>query len=425
MDDAFSVHDPGFVAVQGHRIVGVGPSSGAAAFKAARTIDAAGHLLLPGLVNGHQHAPMSLLRGIADDLELMEWLRSYIFPAEAKNVDPDFVYWGTLLAAAEMIRTGTTTYADMYYFEGSVAEATARIGMRGVLGETIIDFPSPDYPDPQEALAGTRDYLSQWKDHPLVTPAVAPHSPYICSTETLKSSQKLAEEFDVPLLIHLAETEDEVQQVRDKANTTPARYLSEIGFLSDRVVAAHAVWVDAEEIELLAGAGVGVIHNPESNMKLASGTAPVPDMLAAALDVGIGTDGPASNNNIDLLQEIDTMAKLHKLISRDPTVLDARTALEIATRRGAAALGLGDQIGSIEVGKLADLITLSLDRGPGTPFYDPYSTVVYSLLGDSVRTVVINGEIVFKDGRTTLVDEAEIGQNAYRLKERLLESLKQ
>lgn len=423
MDGDYTIYDPGYVAIEGGRIQALGPAAEADGLKADRRLDATGKLILPGLINGHQHAPMALFRGVADDLELMEWLRSYIFPAEAKNVDEDFVYWGTLLSAIEMIRSGTTTYADMYYFEDKVAEATAKAGMRGVLGETIIGFPSPDYPDPESALKGTRAYLQKWRDHPLIVPAIAPHAPFTNSTEVLLASKAIADEFDVPLLIHVAETEEEVRQVRQKNGTTPVRYLRDIGFLSSRVVAAHCVWIDEEEIGILAEYDVGVIHNPESNMKLAAGVAPVPGLLAAGVDLGIGTDGPASNNNLDLLQEIDTMAKLHKLYSRDPTVVNARTALTAATRGGAEALGLGDLTGSLEAGKAADLIVLGLEGPPGVPFYDPYSTIVYSLMGSAVETVVIAGQVVFEEGRVTTVDEDEIIARARELRQRILKSL--
>ncbi len=423
MDESLTVYDPGYVAIVGEEIIDVGKASEGEQITARRRIDARGGFVMPGLVNGHQHAPMSLLRGVADDLTLMRWLEDYIFPAEKANVDEDFVYWGTLLSVREMIGSGTTTYADMYYFEDRVAQATALAGMRGVLGETILGFPSPDHPDAMTALKATRHYLQKWKGHPLIVPAVAPHSVYTCSTEVLKASKRLADEMDVPLIIHLAEVEDEVRQIREKHGTTPTRYLEQIGFLSDRVIAAHAIWVEPEEIEILLKHGVGVIHNPESNMKLAAGVAPVPDYLKAGLDVGIGTDGPASNNNLDLFQEIDSAAKLHKLWRKDPTVLDAPTVLSMATRMGARALGLGDLTGSLERGKRADLILLSGARPEAAPSYDPYSTIVYSLLGSSVDTVVINGAVVFEEGRLTKVDESELFSRVQELKTRIWRSL--
>lgn len=408
MDSAFAVYSPGFVAVVGGDIVAVGPAADASGYSSANRLDFPSSIMIPGLINGHQHAPMALMRGIADDLPLMEWLQKYIFPSEAAHVDEDFAYWGTLLAAREMLRTGTTTYVDMYYFEGKVAEATAAAGMRGVLGETILDFPVPDYKTPQEAVAGTRSYLEKWKDHPLITPAVAPHAPYTCSRETLLATARLAEEFDVPLITHLAETEDEVRQIREREGTTPIRYLDQLGILSSRMIAAHVVWADPEEIAILARRQVGVVHNPESNMKLASGVAPVPDMLAAGIRVGVGTDGPASNNNMDLLQEIDTMAKLHKVFRRDPTVLDARTALRMATLGGADAIGMKAAIGSLEKGKKADIVVLGGDSPASFPSYDPYSTIVYALDGSSVEAVIVDGKVVSDRNGLRLVDEDEI-----------------
>ncbi len=424
MDDSFTVHAPGFVAVSGDSIVAVGPADQADRYRAASEIAVPGGLVLPGLVNGHQHAPMVLFRGLADDQTLMEWLQKYIFPAEAKNVDPDFVYWGTLLSAVEMLQTGTTTYADMYYFEDKVAEATSRLGMRGVLGQTIIGFPAPDYATPEETLQATEGFLQRWRDHPLIIPAVAPHAPYTCSREVLMAAKALADRYDAPLLIHLAETEEEVRQVREATGQTPVRYLRQIGFLADRVVAAHAVWVDAEEIAILKEFGVGVIHNPESNMKLASGVAPVPEMLAAGIDVGLGTDGASSNNNLDMLQEVDSMAKLHKLFRKDPTVISARQALRAATLGSARALGLGDSLGSLEAGKKADLIVLGRSAAAAWPSYDPHSQAVYSLLGGSVDTVVVGGRIVLRSGRPTNFEMAELLSRVEGFQRKILASVR-
>ncbi|HSR70359.1 MAG TPA: amidohydrolase [Acidobacteriota bacterium] len=425
MDEAYTHHPIGYVAVKGDEIVEVGGGAAPEQIQPLRRVDARGHFVLPGLINGHQHAPMTVMRGVADDLALMDWLQNYIFPSEAANVDEEMVYWGTLLAAMEMIRGGTTLYVDMYYFEGKVAEATARTGMRGILGQTILDFPVPDAHNPQQGIAAAKVFLAKWKDHPLIVPAVAPHSPYTCSTETLLACKAAAEEFDVPLVIHVAETQDELRQVREKAGTTPVRYLRDIGFLDDRVIAAHAVWVDEEEIEILKRFGVGPVHNPESNMKLASGVAPVPEMLEAGLAVGIGTDGPASNNNIDLLDEMDSAAKLHKISSMDPTVLSARQALSMATRLGAQAVDMEHMLGSLEAGKKADLILIkSQDVPEAVPSYDPYSTIVYSLGAQSVVMTVINGQVVFERGALTLIDEVEVYAKIKELQAKLTRSLK-
>ena len=394
MDPDLTVYQPGFVAISADTIVAVGPQPEAGQFEAKRTIDARDRLILPGLINGHQHAPMVLYRGLADDLKLMDWLEQYIFPAEAATVDADFVYWGTRLAVAEMLLSGTTTYADMYYFEDEVARATSELGMRGVLGQTIIGLPAPDHLQPEDALEYCAAFVERWKNHPLIVPAVAPHAPFSCSREVLQSAHALAEQHDVPLLIHLAESREEVEQMLVRTGRRPTEFLEQIGFLTDRLVANHVVWANPGEIELLKRRGVGVIHNPESNMKLASGVAPVPQMLEAGIDLGLGTDGAASNNNLDLFEAIGLMAKLHKLFGDDPTLVSAREALTAATIGGARALGLDTLVGSLEVGKKADLIVLNLEAPSARPMYDPYSLVVYSLSGSSVETVLVNGRIL-------------------------------
>ena len=423
MDAEFTVHDPGFVAVREDRIVGVGPLADVGGYSAVKILDVSDTIVLPGLINGHQHAPMTLFRGLGSDLKLMDWLTQYIFPAESKNVDRDFVFWGALLAATEMLESGTTTFVDMYYFEEEVARAISSAGMRGILGQTIIGFPAPDYAAPEEALKGTEQFIVDWKDDPLVTPAVAPHSPYTCSREVLDACRELAEKHDVPLLIHLAETRDEVRQVEEGTGFRPVTYLNEIGFLVDRLIAAHVVWVSDPEIRLLKEHGVGVIHNPESNMKLASGTAPVPLLLEAGVDVGLGTDGAASNNNLDLLQEADTMAKLHKHTSGDPTVIPAREALVAATIGSARALNLGSELGSLEMGKKADLVVLGLGEASAVPVYDPYALVVYSVHGSAVETVIVNGRVVVEDGRITTIDREELWRQVERLREKVVRSL--
>lgn len=393
-----SIFDPGFLSVADGRIVGVGPLEQAKGIRASRTIQASDTLILPGLINGHQHAAMSLMRGVADDMRLMEWLHEVMFPIEAQVVNEEFVYWGTLLSAAEMIATGTTAFADMYYFEEKAAEAVDRSGMRGILGETVIGFPSPDAPTPQEALQRARRFLQEWRNHPRVIPAVAPHSPYTCSQEVLTASRDLAAEMDAPLLIHLSETQEEVDQLLRETGMRPIEYLDRIGFLSERVIAAHVVWASDAEIELLKRRGVGVIHNPESNMKLASGVAPIPNMLLAGIPIGLGTDGPVSNNNLDLFQEMDSMAKLHKVFTGDPTVVTAREAFLAATREGARAIGMDSRIGSLETGKEADFVILSRKHPAAHPLYDPYSAIVYALDGRGVRQVFVAGEEIYRDG---------------------------
>ena len=388
-------------------------------FPKSRLIDAGGGIVLPGLVNAHTHVPMTLFRGLADDLPLMEWLQEHIFPAEADFVDEDFVRLGTRLACAEMLRGGVTTFADMYYFEDAIAEEVEACGMRAVLGETLIDFPAPDHPTWEEAVAYTRRFVERWQDHPRVTAAVAPHAPYTVSPAHLQEAAALAEEFDAPMLIHLAEDRAELATIDERHGTTPVRHLDSLGILEDRVLAAHMVWPDGEEINLLAARGVGVAHCPQSNMKVAAGIAPVPEMLAAGVDLGLGTDGPASNNDLSLWQEMDTAAKLHKVDKSDPTVVSAREAVRMATIGGARALDLDDEIGSIEVGKRADLIVVSTDGLHQVPASDAYSLLVYSTAAADVRTVVVEGEIVVRDGAVLTVDADEVRQQALQLRERI------
>jgi len=416
----------GAVAVEDGRIVAVGPAAELApAYPDAERIDATGEIVIPGLINAHTHVPMTLFRGLADDLQLMDWLQGHIFPAEAEHVDEEFVRVGTRLACLEMLRGGTTTFVDMYYFEDAIAEETERCGMRAVLGETLIDFPAPDHKTWDEAVAGTRRFVERWKDHPLITPAVAPHAPYTLSDEHLVEAHRLAEELDVPLLIHVAEARDEIEQIRERSGLSSIGLLDTLGVLDDRMLAAHMVWPTPEEIPLLAERGVGVAHCPQSNMKLASGTAPVPELIAAGVAVGIGTDGPASNNDLDLFDEVDTAAKLHKLVSGDPTVLDAREALSMATIEGARALDLEDAIGSLEVGKRADLVIVSTDSfhqqpQPSTP--NPYSLLVYATKASDVRTVMIEGRVVVRDGQVLTLDADEVLRQARALRAELDEA---
>jgi 5-methylthioadenosine/S-adenosylhomocysteine deaminase len=419
MDQEFTEYPDGFLAVRGGRIVALGPMTESSRYRGVKTIDADHGLVLPGLVNGHGHAAMTLMRGLGEDLELMGWLEKYVFPIESELLNDEYVYWGTLLAVLEMISSGTTTFTDMYYFEDEVAQATADAGMRGVLGQTIIGFPAPDHDSPAEALAFCEQYVSRWKNHPLVTPAIAPHSPYTCDEATLRASKAMADRLDVPLLIHLAETQNETKQSFEKTGKPPIPYLNSIGFLSNRVVAAHCVWADSLDIGLLKQSGVGVIHNPESNMKLASGVAPVSEMLESGVAVGLGTDGAASNNNLDLFQEMDTMAKLHKLNGGSATAFSAREALVAATLGSARALDLDRDIGSLEVGKKADLIVVRRNLPAAIPMYDPYSLVVYSLNGSSVDTVVVDGEVLMESRRFTKINVPEVYAQASRFIEEI------
>ena len=413
MDAAGRVLAPGALAIDGRDIVGIDtPGAIAARFSAADTIDAAGHVVMPGLINTHTHAPMVLYRGLADDLALMEWLQKYIFPAEAKTVTPAFVRAGTRLAALEMIESGTTAYADMYYFEEEIAKATEQAGLRGVLGQTIIEFPAPDAKTPTDALERAEAFIRQWAGNELIVPAVAPHAMYTLDTATMRAVLGLADRERAPIITHLAETREEVTIAREKYKMTPAAYLDSLGLLRPRTLAAHAVWLTPEDVRLLARRGVGVAHNPESNMKLASGTAPVPAMLAAGVAVGLGTDGAASNNDLDMFEAMRQAALLHKLQSNDPRAIPARTAVGMATAGAARALGMQREIGSLEIGKRADLIVVSLGAARQTPVYDPLSHLVYVTRGDDVRTTIVNGKILMRDRRVLTLDAAAVLREA-------------
>ena len=416
MNPGREVLSPGAVAIDGRQIVAVGrPEAVAARFAGAETIDARGQVLLPGLVNTHTHAPMVMYRGLADDLALMDWLQRYIFPAEAKTVSPEMVRIGTRLAALEMIQSGTTTFADMYYFEEEVARAAKAAGLRGVLGQTIIGFPVADAKTPAESLARTEAFMKEFAGDELIVPVPAPHSMYTLDEASLKAARQLSERHGVPMLIHLAETEDEGAISRDKHGLSPAAYLDSIGFLSPRVVAAHCVWIGPEDLALLAGRGVKVSHNPESNMKLASGTAPIPAFLAAGVTVGLGTDGAASNNDLDMFEAMRQAAFLHKLVTRDPQAAPAPAVLEMATIGGARALGLDAKIGSIEAGKRADLILVSMRGARQTPMYNPVSHLVYVARGGDVRTTIVNGRVLMRDRRVLTLDEPAVLAEARRL----------
>jgi 5-methylthioadenosine/S-adenosylhomocysteine deaminase len=409
VDGTRRVLAPGAVAIDGADIVGVDtPAAIAAAFRPRQSIDGTGQIVLPGLINTHGHAPMVLFRGLGSDLNLMDWLQQYIFPAEAKSVTPAFVRTGTQLAALEMIRSGTTTFADMYYFEEEVARAASEAGLRGVLGRTIIKFPAPDAKTPEEGLARTEKFLTQWKGHALITPAVAPHALYTLEAATLKACRALADKHQVPLIIHLAETRAEIDAALTLANATPTQYLQGVGLWGPRTLAAHGVWVSPEDMTLLKAAGVAVSHNPESNMKLASGTAPVVDYLEAGITVGLGTDGAASNNDLDMFEAMRFAAFLQKHARNDPRALPAPAVLDMATRNGAVALGLGAQVGSLEVGKRADIIMVDT-RGPRqTPMFDPVAHLVYSAHGDDVTTTIVNGRVLMRDRKVLTLNEAAV-----------------
>jgi 5-methylthioadenosine/S-adenosylhomocysteine deaminase len=398
----------GALAISGGKIAAVGATSEIKkSFVAPKTIDARGGLIMPGLVNAHTHAAMTCYRGLADDLPLMEWLTQFVFPAEAKS-DGDQVYWSTLLACAEMIRSGTTTFCDMYLFEDRVAEAAKEARIRAVVGEVLYDFPSPHYGPIERGLEFTESLIKHWQKDPLITIAVEPHALYTCSPDLLKKCKSLADRYGVPLKTHLSENQDEVEEIIKKYGQRPVNHLENIGLLSSPLIACHCVWLSEAEMDLLARREVRVVHNPESNMKLASGVAPVPDLLARGVTVGLGTDGCASNNNLDLFQEMDSAAKLHKVHRLDPTVMPSQTVLEMATLGGARVLGMEKEIGSLEAGKKADVIVLELNRPHLQPVYNLVSHLVYSATGADVRDVIIDGKLVMENRKLLILDEEEI-----------------
>jgi|HubBroStandDraft_6_1064221.scaffolds.fasta_scaffold00135_34 5-methylthioadenosine/S-adenosylhomocysteine deaminase len=409
MDPDRHVLENGFIAVRGDQIVAIGKDAAMQYPKgidAKTRIDASGKVIIPGLINGHTHIPMTLMRGLKDDVTLDDWLRKFIFPAEAHNVTEDYVRWGSRLALAEMIRSGTTTFADMYYFEDAEAEETKAAGLRGVLGETWIDFPAPDNKTEAEMSAYSERFLKKWQGDPLIHAAVAPHSIYTCSEKTLRDAAALARKYHAPILIHLAEMRKEFTDSLEKNGTTPVQYLERIEVLGPDVLAAHCIWTDNTDMKILADRQVGCIHNPSSNMMLASGVAPVVDQRAAGMRVGLGTDGPAgSNNDLDMMEEMDLAAKLQKTYRVDPRALGAKGAFEMATIEGARALHMNKEIGSLEPGKKADFVILSLDAPNAVPMYDVYSQIVYALKASDVETVVVGGKPLLKDGKLLTVDE--------------------
>jgi 5-methylthioadenosine/S-adenosylhomocysteine deaminase len=422
MDQQFTVHSPGAVAIAGDSIAAVGRD--ALAFQAAETIDCGGRVVMPGLVNAHTHVPMTLLRGLADDLRLDVWLMGYMMPVERAFVSPDFVRLGTRLGCAEMIRSGVTCFADMYYFEETIAEATAAAGMRALCGQTVLRFPTPDATSYEESLARARDFIERWRGHPLIVPAPAPHAPYTCTPEILRACAELAVEFDVPLHTHLAETTLEVDDSRRLYGMPVVPFVKKHRLFDAKVLAAHCVHVDDGEIRALKNSNVGVAHNPSSNLKLGAGVAPAARMLELGVHVGIGTDGAASNNDLDMFEETLVASLLAKHATGDPTAAPAGAVLELATLGGARALGMEDRIGSLEVGKRADLAVVGLDSPRLHPLYDPISHLVYAAKGSDVRHVVVEGRIVMRDRRVSTLDQTAVLAETEKLRAKIVDSLR-
>jgi 5-methylthioadenosine/S-adenosylhomocysteine deaminase len=425
LDPTRRVIPDGAVAVQAGRILAVGAASEIAGeYTARKLVRAEGGLIIPGLVNAHTHAAMVLFRGIADDLKLMDWLQKYIFPAEARNVTAEFVKAGTRLAALEMLRSGTTTFVDMYYFEDQVAEAASEAGIRVVAGETLIDFPAPDNKTLDAALAYAERFLKRWSNHPLVVPAVAPHSAYLAAPATLTAAKALADRHGAPILIHVSESQDEQRQVRERYGKTSTEQLRDLGLLRKGLLAAHGIWLSPGDRKLLLDAGAGIAHCPQSNMKLSSGAAPVREMLAEGQRLGLGTDGAASNNDLDMFEEMLSAALLAKHASGDPTSAPAPAVLEMATLGGARAVGMEDQIGSLEAGKRADLVVVGVGEPRLHPLFDPVSHLVYAVKGADVRHVIVEGRVVVEAGQVLTLAAQEVVQEADRWRARILETLK-
>lgn len=373
----------------------------------AETTDAEGMFVMPGFINTHTHVPMTMLRGYADDLPLQVWLTKHIFPAEARLVNPENVRIATRLAFIEMIKSGTTCFNDMYFFEDVIAEEAKKAGIRGVVGESLIDFPTPSFQSVDEGLDRCEALIRQWQGDPIIHPSVCAHAPYTCSKETLQKTKQLADKYGTLFQIHVSETRKEVEDILTKYGMRPAEYLHSIGLLGQNVIAAHCVWLDQHEIELMASSGTSIGHCPKSNLKLASGIADIDTYTKAGITVGIGTDGTASNNTLDMVEEMRFAALLAKVINYNPEAVNARTALQMATINGAKALGLDKITGSLEIGKSADLIMVHADASNMIPVYDEYSAIVYAMNCKNVRSSMVNGEWIMRNRTLCHLDKEE------------------
>jgi 5-methylthioadenosine/S-adenosylhomocysteine deaminase len=416
LDDKFTLYDQADVAVKGTKIVDLAPQT---KYTAKRTLDAAGKLVMPGLINAHTHSAMVMMRGLADDMPLDIWWKKFIFPIEHKLLTPEFIEIGTALAAIEMIKSGTTCFSDMYYFQAAAAPVYKRIGIRAVLGEAIMDHPTPDAPDADATNRLTEQLLAQWGQDDLISLSVAPHAPYSCGADNLLKAKKLADKYNLPLHIHVAETAGEVAEFQQKHGQTPVEYLAKLGFLGEKVMAIHCVHVTPDDVKLLRRHDVKIVHCQESNMKLASGYSPIVEMQFAGLTIALGTDGAASNNNLDMFDEMDSVAKFHKLIRNDPTVMEAKTVIRMATSDAAQVIGQKKELGSLESGRTADLILIDLRSPQLTPMYNPYSHLVYSAGGSEVDSAVINGKLVMENRKILTIDEDEVLDRANRLAQKI------
>lgn len=402
----FDVFPQGSIAIKNNQIVAVGPQASVEKkYQANQVIKGRDKLALPGFINTHTHAAMVYFRGLADDLSLKEWLEKHIWPAEAKYVNEKFIRQAIKLAGLEMLKSGTTTFCDMYFAEQAAAEELEKIGLRAFLGEGVLDFLTPVSKTPQESLEKIKRLAETWKNHEIIRPVVAPHAPYTCSEKTLKDSLALALEYQLPLHIHVAEEAWEVEKFQNEKRQTPVQFLDSIDFLTPLTSLAHANWISDEDIEIIKARGSGICHCPQSNMKLATGVLPLPSLLKNGVKVGLGTDSASSNNNLDMMEEMATAARLHKITQRDPTAVTAKQIVQIATLSGAEVLGVADELGSIETGKKADVVLVNLNQPHLVPLYEPHSHLVYAAKGSDIETVIINGQIVMDKGRVVTIDE--------------------
>jgi len=409
IDRDMTEYKQGTVYISGNRIVWIGPDDQQpAGFLIRDKIDATGKILMPTFFNGHNHATMSIFKGLGNDLSLDSWLNDFIWPAEHKLVNPETVYLGTMLSAIEMVRSGTSIFSDMYFFEDQVARACEDIGMRGIIGEAVFDFPSPSRATPQESLQYIRELNEQFKDHPLINVAVAVHAPYTCSPDIIKLSKELSDELNIPVNIHLCETLAEIAMIAERYQKTPVQYLYDLGFLSSRAVAHHSVHLTPEDIKMLKDTGTSVVTLPNSNMKLASGACAVSKLMSAGITVALGTDGPASNNNQSVIRELQQLARLERVTNLDPSVLPAPELVRIATINGAKAYHLDDEIGSLECGKKADIQIINPDQPHWYPLFDPYTCIAYAMHSEDVETVIIDGKIVMRNRVLVNIDEQRV-----------------
>jgi len=420
IDKNSKIYKNGGIAISNEKIIYVGENKDVEEkYYAEKIINAQNKIVMPGLINSHTHLAMTVFRGIADDIKLSDWLNKYIFPAEQKFAKPEIVTLGSELAMIELIHGGTTCFNDMYYYQDITAEVAKKIGVRGIVSEGIIDFPVANSKNSAEGIQYTKNLLDKYKNDELISVGVAAHSPYTCSSDLIQKTKQLADEYNTIFHIHVAETKWELDTIIEKYNATPVQYLENLGVLSENTVAAHCVWLSEKDIDILQKRNVGVAHNPECNMKISSGVAPIPQLLNAKVKVGLGTDGAASNNNLNLIQEMHTMALLHKLNTLNPTVLDAETVVRIATIGSAQVLGKSDKIGSLEVGKKADIICIDKNFANVIPLYNVYSAIVYSLLGNEISDVIINGKIIMKDNIILTINENDVKLKVIETAEKL------